>query len=155
MSKRDTSVVVIHHSASRRTYSVPAITRDHLSRGYSHIGYHHIIDGNAELHVGRPFHLRGAHSGPKGNAFTGLLIMGYNGDTVEKWGRPFTDRGGRKRRKRITVPNPGWQWTDAQIARAEQYLDDYRDIFLGSRFIGHRDVKPTLCPGLSVQAVFE
>jgi hypothetical protein len=154
MAQRDPFGISIHHSASSLRLTVAAMRRDHISRGYSDIGYHHIIDGNAKLHQGRAFGKRGAHSGPKGNAYTGLLIVGYNGDEIERV-RHWTDRGGNKRVTRTMVPNPGWQWTPAQIERAQQYLDDYRGIFPGTWFKGHREFKATLCPGLDVHTVFK
>ena len=152
--RRDFSKVVIHHSASPPRTTRATIRKWHVERnGWADIGYHHICLADGRIVPGRPFSQRGAHSGSAGNAFTGICVTGYNGDEIERW-RSFTDRGGNKRRKKFMAPNPGWQWTDAQIKAVQNYLDGYRLIFPGATFCGHRDLKPTLCPGLDVRELF-
>jgi len=134
MSQRDPYGIVIHHSASNpATTTRETIYQWHVvSRGWDDIGYHFICLPSGQIVPGRPFANRGAHAGPGGNAFTGICVVGYNG----------------------SEDHLDWKWNGIQIRSVQRWLNDYRGIFENAWFKGHREIKPTLCPGLDVHEVF-
>jgi len=68
-SRRQTSRLVVHHSASQ---DVPAaeIHQWHLHKGYSGIGYHYLIRIDGSVEIGRPLAMEGAHT------------QGFNSDSI-------------------------------------------------------------------------
>ena len=61
---REIKLLVIHCSATRcdRHFSVEALRRSHLARGFADIGYHFYITRDGEVHICRPVHQIGAHA---------------------------------------------------------------------------------------------
>ncbi len=125
------SEVIIHHSAGPRTQSVESIRRYHVEdRGWSDIGYHYVIDGQARRHVGRQIPKRGAHAPPN----TGRIGICVTGD------------------------NTTWRsaWTESQVEALRALCRDLRSVMPWLVFRGHRDVmRPgyTECPGVDVWAI--
>jgi hypothetical protein len=116
--------VVVHHSASPLHTSLVSIEGTHLREGYATVGYHAVILGKGELVHCRPLPIAGAHA-PRRNADSiGLCIVGDNRFEASRW-----------------VP--------AQTETARRYLDALELIAPGLELIGHRDVRATLCPGMS------
>ena len=60
---REVTLLVVHCSATRcdRHFSVEALRRSHLARGFADIGYHFYITRDGEIHPGRPLEKAGAH----------------------------------------------------------------------------------------------
>ena len=74
--RSSTSMVVLHHSASR---DVPAaeIHALHLAKGWYGIGYHFVIRKNGSIERGRPLEMIGAHAGPEVNGHSiGICLTG-------------------------------------------------------------------------------
>ena len=70
--RSSTSMVVLHHSASR---DVPAaeIHAWHLAKGWAGIGYHFVIRKNGSIERGRPLEMIGAHVGPGVNGSVSMV----------------------------------------------------------------------------------
>ena len=60
---REVTLLVVHCSATRcdRHFSVEALRRSHLARGFADIGYHFYITRDGEIHRGRALEKIGAH----------------------------------------------------------------------------------------------
>lgn len=85
------------------------------------IGYHFLIGKDGKIYEGRPVKFQGAHCGDNANNL-GISIIG---DCHHN------------------LPNP------RQMKALKAFLDDQRERFNvpTSRVYGHRDLKPTICPG--------
>ena len=61
---REVRLLVVHCSATRcdKNFSVEALRRCHLARGFASIGYHFYITRDGEVHICRPVHQIGAHA---------------------------------------------------------------------------------------------
>ena len=69
--------LVIHHSASDSVTTKKAdIERWHKQRGFSHIGYHKVIEGNGSIVDGRPETIQGAHAKGENHASLGVCVVG-------------------------------------------------------------------------------
>lgn len=86
-TRRKTTKIVVHHSASPKSTSVDTIREWHVDdRGWSDIGYHFIINGaTGKIEKGRDIHRQGAHC-PKWNSHSvGICITGnYENEHVDK-----------------------------------------------------------------------
>jgi N-acetylmuramoyl-L-alanine amidase len=60
---REVRLLVVHCSATRcdKNFSVEALRRCHLARGFASIGYHFYITRDGEIHRGRSLEEVGAH----------------------------------------------------------------------------------------------
>ena len=60
---REVTLLVVHCSATccDRHFSVEALRRSHLARGFADIGYHFYITRDGEIQPGRPLEKVGAH----------------------------------------------------------------------------------------------
>lgn len=120
--------VIVHHSASPVASTTPETVRDwHITgNGWPDVGYHFVIDGQGQVHLGRPLWRVGSHDQGENSTSWGICLLG-------DW------RGG---------PPTGRQWTAAIVLCAD--LLDQLD--LGTdRLFGHRENEPastpTECPG--------
>ncbi len=124
--------LIIHHSASPRETTVETLRGWHRERGFSDIGYHRVIDGQARLHATRELTVQGAHALGANHDSWGICVMGDN--TRE-------DR----------------RWTEAQIEALSRFIDAACELVPGLVFCGHRDAAggktATECPGLDVRAL--
>ena len=81
MTKRDFSsidTVVIHASVTypHQDIGTAEIRRWHLSRGWSDIGYHYVIDLAGKCQIGRPLALQGAHVRGFNETSIGICYVG-------------------------------------------------------------------------------
>ncbi|MBN8526893.1 MAG: N-acetylmuramoyl-L-alanine amidase [Planctomycetes bacterium] len=85
------------------------------------IGYHFLVGKDGKIYEGRPVKYQGAHCGDNANNL-GISVIG---DCHHN------------------LPNP------RQMRALKAFLDDQRERFNVplSRVYGHRDIKPTICPG--------
>ncbi|MCS6969654.1 MAG: N-acetylmuramoyl-L-alanine amidase [Planctomycetota bacterium] len=90
------------------------------------IGYHYLIGRDGKVYEGRPARYQGAHCGKNENNL-GISVIG-----------DFHRR----------LPN------EKQLRALEAFLDDQRARYgiPRSRVYGHRDIKPTICPGDALYA---
>ena len=121
---REVTLLVVHCSATRcdRHFSVEALRRSHLARGFADIGYHFYITRDGEVHICRPVHQIGAHATGWNDKSIGIC---YEGGLDEK-GRPADTR-------------TGWQRHSLRVLVRTLLLD-----YPGCRICGHRDLSPDL-----------
>lgn len=94
-------------------------------RGWCDIGYHYLVSRDGRLWEGRPGHLRGAHAGAGNNTGNiGISVMGSHDGT------PITAQ------------------QLSNISGLVRGLADQHDVVLDRSHVkGHREYKPTSCPG--------
>jgi N-acetyl-anhydromuramyl-L-alanine amidase AmpD len=68
--------LIVHHTATAKDDTVEKIRKAHLLRGFSDIGYHAVIDGDGDLHRGRPEGQMGAHALGANQATLGVSLCG-------------------------------------------------------------------------------
>ena len=117
--------VMIHHSAGRQTDTVASIRALHKAKGWGDIGYHYVLeikDGRGFLKAGRSTEYAGAHAGLAyyNNRYLGLCVPG-NYETQELPAAVYADLVGA-------------------VAHLAKKYD-------APKVLGHREVKPTACPG--------
>lgn len=103
--------------------TIRSIAKYHRDRlGWADIGYHYLIGRDGLIYEGRPLHLQGAHTGGHNENNLGISMVGN-----------FVH----------TLPS------DKQLRSLKKLLTHlYRKYGLSSRqLFGHRDFKPTECPG--------
>lgn len=117
---------VVHHTTGQHLGRddspawVRAIQRYHMSKGWSDIGYHFLVDQFGNVFEGRGWGVTGAHA------------SGRNGDTI---GVAFLGDGSGQ------VPDVVFKTLeDVYEAACEKYGTDLT-------LMGHRDVGTTACPG--------
>jgi N-acetylmuramoyl-L-alanine amidase len=128
--------ITVHHTAelpamTQRTdaelvRSVQAFHQD--ERGWADIGYHFVVGRAGDVFEGRPLDVQGAHAGGGNNVRNlGVSVIG-------DWGE--------------RLPPP------PALATLERLLDDLmrRHGVPAAKVHGHRDFKPTECPGESLYA---
>jgi hypothetical protein len=124
--------IVIHHSAADAG-NAAIIDQGHRQRGFDELGYHFVIgngtkSGNGEIEVGPRWRTQkwGAHAKTPDERYNkwgiGICLVGNFEDT-----RPTAQQL-------------------QSLARIVAWLQNEYDI-PSSRIIGHRDTKPTACPG--------
>ena len=121
--------IVVHHSASSRdTTTVEQIDRVHRARGWQGCGYHFVITGEGVIHATRPVSMIGAH------------VKGHNANTI---GVCVTGDNTR----------PGQRWSQAQVRSLLHCIDMLQEVYPYLLVVGHKDLAPTLCPGLDIETV--
>ncbi len=125
--------VMLHHSASGPNLTVAELDAEHKARGWREIGYHYVLqrgaDGHGYLKAGRPDTLPGAHAGvtPWNNCALGLCVIGY-----------FHPGAALSEHMTETL------YADL-LAAVRHLLAKYA--IPPAHVLGHRDVRPTACPG--------
>ena len=134
---REVTLLVVHCSATRcdRHFSVEALRRSHLARGFADIGYHFYITRDGEVHICRPVHQIGAHATGWNDKSIGICYEGG----LDADGRPADTR------------------TPEQTEQFILLLMRMVKIFPGVRIRGHRDMPgsiPKACPCFDAEGVF-
>lgn len=136
--------IVIHHTVTPQTTSVDTIRRFHVDRnGWADIGYHFLVGlGGDEpgrkigLHYGRPLTMQGTHGSRTHNySHIGVAFIGcWDPETCRQHGWAV----------------PDVNTTRLYMAAAVQLILRPLVQVYGidpDAILGHRDVKPTRCPG--------
>ena len=131
--RKQTTRIVVHHSASPLWTTLADIRRWHKARGFADVGYHWVIDNAGCLFRGRTETSTGAHciSDSANQDSIGICVVGNNSDVSE-----------------------AQQWTNNQIVTLRGLVADLKLRYPTiSTIYGHRDVPgaQTLCPGLDMQ----
>ena len=134
---REVKLLVVHCSATRcnKNFSVEALRRCHLARGFASIGYHFYITRDGEVHICRPVHQIGAHA------------TGWNDKSIGICYEGGLDAEG----------HPADTLTPEQFEQLEQLLSRLLKLFPKAQLRGHRDMPgsvPKACPCLDCQSVF-
>jgi len=114
--------IIFHCSATRADcdYSVEALRRDHIKRGFKGIGYHFYITRDGQTHTTRPIEQAGAHCRGHNRHSIGICYEGgLNPD-----GSPADTR------------------TEAQRKAMHQLTAGLLKIYRNARLCGHRDLSP-------------
>lgn len=112
--------IVVHHSASHPSTTIAEITKWHLERGFSKIGYHKIITDDGVINNGRPesevpASVKGFNKGTLAVCLTGS----FNRDTPT----PF------------------------QLISLELLIAEWKIKHPSAKIVGHKELSPTICPG--------
>lgn len=116
--RKATNYIVNHHRAGQG--NVNSIHIQHISQGYSGIGYHFYIRFDGTIYSGRPLDKVGAHCLNYNDVSIGIC---YEGNfEIEK-------------------PTP------EQIKSGQELIKYLLSIYPNAKVVGHRDLVPTKCPG--------
>ena len=124
---REVKLLVVHCSATRcnKNFSVEALRRCHLARGFASIGYHFYITRDGEIHPGRPLEKVGAH------------CRNHNAHSIGICYEGGLDADGRTKDTR----------TLEQRGSLLALLRELKKYFPKALIVGHRDLNPLKeCP---------
>lgn len=129
-SKRSISRLIVHHygNVPPAGTNVETIRKMHVEgRGWDDIGYHGIIMPDGEFQIGRDVDIAGAHTWSFNRGSIGIMLVAglAKGDTHT---RP----------------------TAAQLQTLKAIISEQERYYPGLSVVGHRDLRPTLCPGFDV-----
>lgn len=126
-----TDLIVVHCAATRPDQDIGAaeIGAWHKDRGWSGIGYHHVIRRNGAVEAGRDPDAIGAHALGHNSRSVGICLAGG----LDGAGAPAAD------------------FTAAQWKALGTLLDDLRHRYPEAAILGHRDLEPGKdCPCFDV-----
>lgn len=128
---RSIDEIIVHCTATPegRNVSVEDITRWHIDRGFSTIGYHYVVLLDGTIKRGRIDEQVGAHCKGHNSRSIGIAYVGG----CDKAMRPKDTR---------TVP---------QRASLARLLKELKTKYPAASIIGHRDVAKTDCPAFDVK----
>lgn len=134
---REVRLLVVHCSATRcdRDFSVEALRRCHLHRGFAGIGYHFYITRDGEVHICRPAHQIGAHATGWNDKSLGIC---YEGGLNEE-GQPADTR------------------TYAQKCSLLDLLRQLKTDYPNARILGHYQLSKSVhkaCPCFDAKAEY-
>lgn len=128
--------ITVHHdgmTAFRTTSKqsamarIESIRRAHVRQGWADIGYHYVIDPAGRVYEARSTRLQGAHVKYNNEENLGILVLGnYNSQPVTSETRAAIDGFVGSAMRRHGVP----------VGRVQT----------------HQEIRPTACPGRSLQA---
>lgn len=109
--------------------TVKDIDRWHRDRGFSEIGYHHVIYLDGSIHPGRPEEKAGAHTVGHNTTSIGVCYIGG----VDVRMKPMDTR------------------TPAQRASLRKLISELQERFPGATVHGHNEFAAKACPSFDVQ----
>lgn len=132
-SKRVISKLVFHHfgDAPPPGTNVRTIRYMHMNRKrdpFKDIGYHGIIMPDGDFQIGRDIDKMGAHTGGHNRGSIGIMFV-----------------AGLEEGASMTRP------TRAQLDTARDIINEQKAYYPGLGLYGHKDLKPTQCPGFNVR----
>ena len=129
-SKRNINRLIFHHFGEQPPEGMNAarIRTMHINdRGWDDIGYHGVIMPDGELQAGRPIDEAGAHTFSFNRGSIGIMfVAGLN-------------------HQEYTHP------TREQLKTARRLVEECREYYGDIEVCGHRDLRPTLCPGFDIK----
>ena len=133
--RKNTELIVLHHSATTRSQKcdVHLIHRWHISRGWSGIGYHFVIEKDGTLRVGRPLNTVGAHVRGYNSVSVGICMVGgidKEGDVVDNF-------------------------SDSQYKTLQSLKITLENVFPDAKFCKHKDLADTKCNGVDLSKIEE
>lgn len=138
---RDIDTIVVHATATRPEWwegysaatKVEEVRSWHLSRGFSDIGYHYLIDRDGTVVEGRLVERAGAHALGHNDTSIGISLFGGHGsERTDDFSDHFTlkqDKALRGLIQKLEVEHPGIR-----------------------KIIGHNEVSAKACPGFQVKS---
>ncbi len=116
--RNETKYIILHHRAGNG--DVESIHAQHLSQGWTGIGYHFYVRKDGRVYRGRPLGVVGAHCQGWNNKSVGVCFEG-NFETEKM--------------------------TEKQIRAGAKLVVYLRTLFPHAEVKGHGDMDSTLCPG--------
>lgn len=128
---RNVTKIIIHCTATPegRAVTVNEVTRWHLSRGFTTIGYHYLIYLDGTVHVGRPIETPGAHT------------EGHNANSVGVCYVGGLDKAMKAKDTR----------TPAQKAALLSLVKELKVKYPKATIHGHKEFANKACPSFDVQ----
>ena len=120
MKQTNINLLVVHHSASHPETTVEEITKWHIERGFSGIGYTKVITNDGIIHNGRPENVVPAS------------VKDHNKNTLAVCLTGSFDR------------DHPTQW---QLISLELQIQEWKTRFPNAKVVGHRQLGATICPG--------
>ena len=135
-SKRTINEIIIHCSATPegKDYTVEDITKWHMQRGFSTIGYHYVIYRDGTIRNGRNVNIAGAHCTGHNTHSIGVCYIG--GLTAS--GKTAKDT--RTREQRVSL---------------EWLLKSLKDVYPNATIHGHREFARKACPCFDAKAEYK
>lgn len=134
-SKRKIGRLIFHHFGPPPPSgtNVRSIRKMHTDekphgRGWDDIGYHGIIMPNGDFQIGRDVDNAGAHTFGFNTGSIGIMFVAGLADGASH-----------------TEPAP------AQLKTARELINECEEYYPSVEVKGHRDLRPTLCPGFDIQ----
>ena len=126
---RPIELIILHHSATPPSMDIGADEIDgwHRERGFSKIGYHEVIRKSGAIEAGRDRSEEGAHCMGHNKHSIGICLIGDG-------------RVG---------------FTREQYLALGQLLGHYKMIVPHAKVIAHREIAPTLCPGMTSKEILD
>jgi len=118
-SRPKTTYIVLHHAAAKKC-TVQDIHRWHLNNGWSGIGYQFFVDKQGQIFEGRPLYTMGAQCAGFNDCSIGICA---EGDFMTE------------------------SMTDSQKIAIAQLLQYVKGVYPHAVIMGHKELKPTDCPG--------
>ena len=138
---RKINQIIVHCTATRPDWwekktvneQVKEVTRWHLDRGFSDIGYHFLVSRSGEVVQGRPVEKSGAHAKGHNSDSIGIALFGGFGSDADDLA---TDH-----------------FTPLQLAAAYDLIRKLQDQYSikNENVIGHNRISTKACPGFRVQ----
>lgn len=117
-NREKTDYFVLHHRAGDG--NLDSIHTQHISQGYSGIGYHFYIRKNGEIFSGRPLNKVGAHCLDHNDVSIGICFEGN-----------------------FEIEKP----TPEQIKSGQELIKYLWGIYPNAKVVRHKDLNATACPG--------
>ena len=115
-----TKYIVLHHRAGEG--DVDSIHAQHVSQGWTGIGYHYYKRKNGEVYTGRPEKAIGAHCTGYNNTSIGICFEGNYDNTA-------------------IMPKE-------QFDAGRELIQSLRATYPTAKVVGHKDLQATACPGV-------
>lgn len=124
--------IIIHCSATPegRHVTVADINRWHRERGFSQIGYHHVIYLDGSIHQGRPEEIAGAH------------VVGHNAHSIGVCYIGGVDKNMKAKDTR----------TEAQRLTLHKLVERLKEKYPGTTVHGHNEFAAKACPSFNVRS---
>ena len=133
MKRKETKYIIIHCTANRPgcKMTIDDFRHDHISRGYSDIGYHFVVFEDGSIKPGRPIEDVGAHCLASGRNKDSIGIAYVGG--IDEFGVTADTR------------------TDAQKDSLRLLIDLCLRMYPGALVRGHRDFdRGRVCPCFTI-----
>jgi N-acetylmuramoyl-L-alanine amidase CwlA len=116
--RKQTGYIILHHRAGNG--SVESIHAQHLSQGWTGIGYHFYVRKDGSIYRGRPVETVGAHCQGWNNQSVGIC---FEGDFEKE------------------------QMSAAQVKAGQAIVAYLKDLYPHAKVTRHKDLDSTACPG--------
>lgn len=134
---REVDEIILHCTATPEgeEFSNAQIKAGHLARGFSDIGYHHVIGLDGKVRAGRPEAVAGAHcTGHNMRSIGVCYVGGCPPRTVPNWNKKGKDTR-----------------TAAQKAALVRVVKELLRRYPGARVHGHNEFANKACPSFNVK----